>query len=77
MPSPAVPVGAAPIACDATLTLISGFPEDAVNSGMYPKTARIWLAPNLAGPLPALLRLEADCGLGHIHLDLRDVLPQS
>jgi len=25
--------------------------------------------------LPALLRLEADSGLGHIHLDLRDVLP--
>lgn len=77
IPRLAVPVEAMPIACDAALTLISGFPENAVNSGMYPKTARFWLAANLAGPLPALLRLEADSGLGHIHLDLRDVLPQS
>jgi hypothetical protein len=77
VPRLAVPVEGTPIACDATLTLISGFPQDAVESGMYPKTARFWLAPNVAGPLPALLRLEADSGLGHIHLDLRDVLPQS
>ena len=77
IPRLGVQVQATPIACDAALTLISGFPEDPVNSGMYPKTARFWLAPNLAGPLPALLRLEADSGLGHIHLDLRDVLPQS
>src|SRR5579863_3747582 len=77
IPRLGVQVQATPIACDAALTLISGFPENAVNSGMYPKTARFWLAANLAGPLPALLRLEADSGLGHIHLDLRDVLPQS
>lgn len=77
IPRLAVPVEGEPIACDAALTLISGFPQDAVNSGMYPRTARFWLARNLAGPLPALLRLEADSGLGHLHLDLRDVLPQS
>ena len=77
IPRLAVSVEGRPIPCDAALTLISGFPQDAVDSGMYPKTARFWLAPNLAGPLPALLRLEADSGLGHVHLDLRDVLPQS
>ena len=77
IPRFAVAVEGEPIACDAALTLISGFPQNAVDSGMYPKTARFWLASNLAGPLPALLRLEADSGLGHLHLDLRDVLPQS
>ena len=79
IPTPrfAVSLAGRPVACDAGVMLISGFSQSAMDAGMYPKTARFWLAPNVAGPLPALLRAEADTGIGLIRLDLRDILPGS
>jgi len=62
-------------ACDAAVSLISGFPEYAINAGMYPTTARFWLARGIVGSAPVLLRLEAESGLGKMHFDLRAVLP--
>ena len=65
------------IACDAAVTLISGFPQYALDAGMYPKTARFWLARGIIGSTPALLRVEAESGLGRMRVDFRAVLPQS
>jgi hypothetical protein len=72
-----IALGAPPIACDAAIALVSGFAQNMLDAGMYPSTLRFWLAPGLAGPLPALLRLEAQSGLGQLRLDLRAVFPLS
>ncbi len=58
-----------PRGCDAALTLLSGFPQSAIDSGMYPKTARFWFTSELNSPWPVLLRIDADSGLGHIRMD--------
>jgi hypothetical protein len=71
---PAAP-GAHPIACDAAVALVAGFPQYAVDSGMYPSTARFWLARDVIAGAPALLRLEAESGLGKMRFDLRAILP--
>ncbi len=73
---PAAPEAKA-IACDAAVTLISGFPQYALDAGMYPKTARFWLAHGIVGSAPTLLRMEAQSGLGPMRVDLRAILPQS
>jgi len=74
---PAVPPGTAPFACDAAVRLLSGFPQYAIDAGMYPTTARFWLARDVVGSAPALLRLEAESGLGRMRVDLRAILPGS
>jgi hypothetical protein len=58
-----------PHGCDAALTLISGFPQSAIDAGMYPKTARFWFTSELNAPWPVLLRIDADSGLGHIRME--------
>jgi hypothetical protein len=75
--TPRLPVApkAKAMACDAAVDLVSGFPQYAINAGMYPTTARFWLARGIAGSAPVLLRLEAESGLGQMHVDLRAVLP--
>jgi len=73
---PAVP-GAEPFACDAAVHLVSGFPQYAIDAGMYPTTARFWLSRAVVGSAPALLRLEAESGLGRMRVDLRAILPGS
>ena len=35
--------------CDAAVTLVSGFPQYLVDAGMYPTTARFWVARGVAG----------------------------
>lgn len=62
-------------ACDAAVDLVAGFPQYAIDAGMYPKTARFWLGRGVAGPSPVLLRIEAESGLGKMRVDLRAVLP--
>jgi len=59
----------APTGCDAAMTFISGFPQSAIDSGAYPRTARFWFTSDLNSPWPVLLRADADSGLGHLHLD--------
>ena len=71
---PAAP-HAHPNACDAAVSLVAGFPQYAIDSGMYPSTARFWLARDVIGRAPALLRLEAESGLGKMRFDLRAILP--
>ena len=66
-----------PVACDAQVALVSGFARNMLDAGMYPSTARFWLAPSAAGSVPVLLRLEAQSGLGQLRLDLRAVFPLS
>jgi hypothetical protein len=75
--APRLPVApkAKAMACDAAVDLISGFPQFAIDAGMYPTTARFWLAQGIVGAAPVLLRLEAESGLGKMHFDLRAVLP--
>jgi hypothetical protein len=65
----------APRGCDAALTLFSGFSQSAIDSGMYPKTARFWFTSDMNSPWPVLLRADADSGLGHIHMDFVSVEP--
>ncbi|HSS02340.1 MAG TPA: hypothetical protein VLM79_35015 [Kofleriaceae bacterium] len=64
-----VTLASQPNGCDAALALISGFPQSAVDSGMYPKTARFWFTSELNAPWPVLLRIDADSGLGHIRME--------
>ncbi len=64
-----------PRACDAALTLFSGFSQSAIDSGMYPKTARFWFTSDMNSPWPVLLRVDADSGLGHLHMDFVSVEP--
>ena len=80
LPSNARPPANLPVAlksppqgCDAALTLISGFPQSAVDSGVYPKTARFWFTSEMNSPWPVLLRIDADSGLGHLHMDFVSV----
>jgi hypothetical protein len=61
--------------CDAAVDLVAGFPQYAIDAGMYPKTARFWLGRGVAGPSPVPLRIEAESGLGKMRVDLRAVLP--
>ena len=68
-----VALKAPPRGCDAALTLISGFPQSAVDQGMYPKSARFWFTSELNSPWPVLLRMDADSGLGHLHMDFVSV----
>jgi hypothetical protein len=62
-----------PSGCDAALTLLSGFPQSAVDSGMYPRSARFWFTSDMNSPWPVLLRVDADSGLGHLHMDFVSV----
>ena len=62
-----------PRGCDAALTLLSGFSQSAIDSGVYPKTARFWFTSDLNSPWPVLLRIDADSGLGHLHMDFVSV----
>jgi hypothetical protein len=64
-----VTLNSPPRGCDAALTLISGFPQSAVNSGMYPRTARFWFTAELNPTWPVLLRIDAESGLGHIRME--------
>ena len=64
-----VTLASEPRGCNAALALISGFPQSAVDSGMYPKTARFWFTSELNAPWPVLLRIDADSGLGHIRME--------
>ncbi len=68
-----VALKAPPRGCDAALTLISGFPQSAIDAGMYPKTARFWFTSEMNSPWPVLLRIDADSGLGHLHMDFVSV----
>jgi hypothetical protein len=63
------------MACDAAVHLLAGFPQAMVDAGMYPTSARFWLASGVVGPDPVLLRVEAESGLGKLRFDLRAVLP--
>jgi hypothetical protein len=76
VPASAAPPSNLPVAlagrpqgCDAALTFLSGFPQSAIDSGMYPKTVRFWFTTEMNSPWPVLLRVDADSGLGHIHMD--------
>ncbi len=64
-----VTLASEPRGCNAALELISGFSQSAVDSGMYPKTARFWFTSELNAPWPVLLRIDADSGLGHIRME--------
>ena len=64
-----VTLNSPPRGCDAALTLISGFSQSAINSGMYPRTARFWFTAELNPTWPVLLRIDADSGLGHIRME--------
>jgi hypothetical protein len=71
---PAAPAAEA-FACDAAVDLVAGFPQYAIDAGMYPSSARFWIARDVIGPGPTLLRVEAESGLGKMRFDLRAILP--
>jgi hypothetical protein len=64
-----VALKSSPKGCDAVLTLLSGFSQSAIDSGVYPKTARFWFTSDMNSAWPVLLRIDADSGLGHMHMD--------
>lgn len=59
--------------CRAEPQLLQGFSQVAAQSQFYPQSARLWLAPAVAG-LPAIpVRIEAQNALGLMVLDLVQV----
>jgi hypothetical protein len=59
--------------CRAEPQLLQGFSQAASQSQFYPQSARLWLAPAVAG-LPAIpVRIEAQNALGLMTLDLIQV----
>ncbi len=59
--------------CRAEPQLINGFSGAAQQSQFYPQSARLWLAPAVAGAPAIPVRIEAKNALGLMVLDLVDV----
>ena len=59
--------------CRATPKLVGGFQQAAVQSQLYPQSARLWLAPAIQG-FPAIpVRMSATNSFGEMVLDLVNV----
>lgn len=56
--------------CAVTPVLLNGFRERDVQAGFYPDSARMWIAPVVAGEPPVPVRVTARSALGHMRLDL-------
>jgi hypothetical protein len=61
------------VACQASPQLIQGFAQAAIDSKLYPESAKIWLADAVAG-MPALpVRIDTQNALGRMVFDLVSV----
>lgn len=59
--------------CTATPRLVAGFQQSALNANLYPQSARLWLAPAIAGFPTVPVRIYAQSAFGEVTLELVDV----
>lgn len=59
--------------CTATPELVAGFQQSAVNAKLYPQSARLWMAPAVAGFPTVPVRIFAQSAFGEVTLELVDV----
>lgn len=59
--------------CTATPQLVAGFQQSALNAQLYPQSARLWMAPAVAGFPAVPVRILAQSAIGEITLELVDV----
>ncbi len=56
--------------CTATPELMAGFQQSALNAGLYPQSARLWMAPAIAGFPTVPVRILAQSAFGEVTLEL-------
>jgi hypothetical protein len=56
--------------CTATPQLVAGFQQSALNANLYPQSARLWMAPAIAGFPTVPVRILARSAFGDMTLEL-------
>lgn len=59
--------------CTATPELVAGFQQSALNASLYPQSAKLWLAPAIAGFPSVPVRIIAESSFGEMTLELTEV----
>ncbi|HEY3149722.1 MAG TPA: DUF3108 domain-containing protein [Dongiaceae bacterium] len=59
--------------CSATPQLVAGFQQSALNANLYPQSARLWMAPAIAGFPAVPVRILAQSAFGEMTLELVNV----
>jgi hypothetical protein len=59
--------------CTATPQLVAGFQQSALNANLYPQSARLWMAPAIAGFPTVPVRILAQSAFGEMTLELVNV----
>jgi hypothetical protein len=56
--------------CSATPELVAGFQQSALNAGLYPQSAKLWMAPAVAGFPTVPVRILSQTAFGEVSLEL-------
>lgn len=56
--------------CTATPQLVAGFQQSALNASLYPQSAKLWMAPAIAGFPTVPVRILAQSAFGEMTLEL-------
>ena len=56
--------------CTATPQLVAGFQQSALNANLYPQSAKLWMAPAIAGFPTVPVRILAQSAFGDMTLEL-------
>jgi hypothetical protein len=59
--------------CSATPELVAGFQQSAMQANLYPQSAKLWLAPAIAGFPSVPVRIVAQSQFGEMTLELTQV----
>ncbi len=59
--------------CTATPELVAGFQQSALQANLYPQSAKLWLAPAIAGFPSVPVRIVAQSSFGEMTLELTQV----
>lgn len=59
--------------CTATPELVAGFQQSALQASLYPQSARLWMAPAIAGFPSVPVRIVAQSSFGEMTLELTQV----
>ncbi|HNB29362.1 MAG TPA: DUF3108 domain-containing protein [Alphaproteobacteria bacterium] len=59
--------------CTATPELVAGFQQTALNANLYPQSAKLWMAPAIAGFPSVPVRIVAESSFGEMTLELTQV----
>lgn len=59
--------------CSATPELVAGFQQSALSANLYPQSAKLWMAPAIAGFPSVPVRIVAQSSFGEMTLELTQV----